>query len=231
MTWLHGFTHNWGIAIILTTLTLKTLFIPLTLAASKSAKRMAKLQPEMQVIREKYKDNPQKQQQATMELFKTHRVNPVGGCFPILVTIPFFMGFFSMLQSAAELRFQAFLWAPDLSSTDTVAVLFGVIPLRIMPLLMGATMVAQMHLTPTPSVDNTQMKMMKFMPYVFTFFCYNFSCALSLYSFVNGLFTIGQQLVINKIKDEPGPVGAGTAAATTAASWKKPVKNITPKKK
>ena len=234
MTWIHSFTNNWGVAIILTTLTLKTIFIPFTLAASRSAKRMAKLQPEMTAIREKYKDNPQKQQQATMELFKTHKVNPVGGCFPILVTIPFFMGFFTMLRTAAELRFQPFLWAPDLSTMDTVGHVFGIdwLPLRIMPLLMGATMVIQMHLTPTPSVDNAQVKMMKFMPYIFTFFCYNFSCALSLYSFVNGLFTIGQQLVINKMKDEPGPASPGAAAASTATSiWKKGTKNVTPKKK
>ena len=232
MTWIHGFTHNWGVAIILTTLTLKTIFIPFTLAASRSAKRMAKLQPEMQVIREKYKDNPQKQQQATMELFKTHKVNPVGGCFPVLITIPFFMGFFTMLRTAAELRFQPFLWAPDLATTDTVAVLFDFLPLRIMPLLMGATMIIQMHLTPTPSVDNAQVKMMKFMPYMFTLFCYNFSCALSLYSFINGLFTIGQQLVINKMKDTPGgPASPSAAAATTASIWKKGTKNVTPKKK
>jgi YidC/Oxa1 family membrane protein insertase len=233
MTWIHGFTNNWGVAIILTTLTLKTIFIPFTLAASKSAKRMAKLQPEMQVIREKYKDNPQKQQQATMELFKTHKVNPVGGCLPVLLTIPFFMGFFTMLRTAAELRFQPFLWAPDLSTMDTVGHLFGVdaLPIRIMPLLMGATMVIQMHLTPTPSVDNAQVKMMKFMPYMFTLFCYNFSCALSLYSFVNGLFTIGQQLVINKMKDEPGPASPSAAAATTASAWKKGTKNVTPPKK
>ena len=222
MTWIHGWTHNWGIAIILTTLTLKTIFIPFTLAASKSAKRMAKIQPDLQAIREKYKDNPQKQQQATMELFKSRKINPVGGCFPILITIPFFMGFFTMLQSAAELRFSPFLWAPDLSSTDTVAVLFGLLPLNIMPLIMGATMVIQMHLTPSQSMDNMQMKMMKFMPYIFTLFCYSFSCALSLYSFINGLFTIGQQLVINRMKDEPlpAPVPAGG----------KPIKNVTPKK-
>ncbi len=224
MTWLQGFVGNWGVAIILTTLILKTLFIPFTLAASKSAKRMAKLQPEMQVIREKYKDNPQKQQQATMELFKTHRVNPIGGCFPILITIPFFMGFFTMLQSAAELRYSPFLWAPDLSAVDTVAVLFGLLPLNIMPLLMGATMVIQMHITPSPSVDNMQIKMMKIMPYIFTLFCYTFPCALSLYSFVNGLFTIVQQLVINRMKDdEPAPAAAGPGG--------KPVKNVTPKKR
>jgi YidC/Oxa1 family membrane protein insertase len=222
MTWIHGWTNNWGIAIIFTTLTLKTIFIPFTLAASKSAKRMAKIQPELQAIREKFKDNPQKQQQATMELFKTRKINPVGGCFPILITIPFFMGFFQMLQSAAELRFSPFLWAPDLSSTDTVAVLFGLLPLNIMPLLMGATMVIQMHLTPSPSVDNMQMKMMKFMPYIFTFFVYNFSCALALYSFINGVFTIGQQLVINRMKD-PDP-----ALTKPAAPSRKPVKNVTP---
>ena len=225
MTWIHGWVQNWGVAIILTTLSLKTIFIPFTLAASRSAKRMAKIQPELQAIREKFKDNPQKQQQATMELFKSRKINPVGGCFPILLTIPFFMGFFSMLQSTAELRFAPFLWAPDLSATDTIAVLFGFLPLNIMPLLMGATMVVQMHLTPSPSVDNAQAKMMKFMPYVFTLFCYSFSCALSLYSFINGLFTIGQQLVINRMKDPE------EAAPVTTAPGGRPIKNVTPGKK
>ncbi len=225
MTWFHGLTANWGVAIILTTLTLKIVFVPLTLAASKSAKRMAKLQPEMQTIREKYKDNPQKQQQATMELFKTHKVNPVGGCLPILITIPFFMGFFWMLGSTAELRFQPFLWATDLSATDTIGYLW-ILPINIMPILMGATMVIQMHLTPTPSVDNMQVKMMKIMPYFFALFCYNFPCSLSLYSFINGLFSIGQQLVINRMKD-PEPV----APAAIKGSGGKPIKNVTPKKK
>jgi YidC/Oxa1 family membrane protein insertase len=225
MTWIHGWADNWGVAIILTTLALKTLFIPFTLAASKSAKRMAKIQPDLQAIREKYKDNPQKQQQATMELFKTRKINPVGGCFPVLITIPFFMGFFQMLQSAAELRFAPFLWAADLSSMDTIAVIplgFMNFPVNIMPILMGATMVIQMHLTPSPSVDNMQMKMMKFMPYIFTMFCYTFSCALSLYSFVNGMFTIGQQLVINRMKDPVEPPPSAKPAGG------KPIKNVTP---
>lgn len=233
MTWVHswfpGGSWSWGWAIVITTLILKTIFVPFTLAASKSAKRMAKIQPEMQAIREKFKDNPQKLQAATMELFKKHKVNPVGGCFPILITIPFFIGFFQMLQSTAELRFQPFLWATDLSAPDTIAHVFG-LPINIMPILMGATMVIQMQLTPTPSMDNAQAKMMKVMPYIFTLFCYTFSCALALYSTVNGIFTIGQQLVINRMKDAPGPVGAGTAAASTAAGLK-PMKNVTPKKK
>jgi YidC/Oxa1 family membrane protein insertase len=224
MTWVHKLTPDWGIAIIITTLILKIVFLPLTLSASKSAKRMAKIQPEMTALREKYKDDPKKMQEQTMELFKKHKVNPMGGCFPILITIPFFIGFFSMLQSTAEFRFQSFLWASDLSAPDTLGHLFG-IPINIMPVLMGATMVIQMQLTPSPTVDNAQAKMMKFMPYFFALLCYNFSCALSLYSTVNGLFTIGQQLVINRmhLKDDD-------VAVEVAKGGKRPVKNVTPKK-
>ncbi|MBL9199726.1 MAG: YidC/Oxa1 family insertase periplasmic-domain containing protein [Opitutaceae bacterium] len=221
----HGWFGNWGVAVIVMTLILKIVSLPFTIAASKSAKRMSKIQPELQAIREKYKDNPQKQQQATMELFKTRKINPLGGCIPILITMPLFIGFFAMLQCPAELRFQSFLWAHDLAASDTVARVFG-IPINIMPLLMGATMFIQMQLTPTPSVDNMQMKMMKFMPIIFTFFCYGFSCALSLYSTVNGLFSIGQQLVINRMKD-----AEETAAPVTIGPGGKPVKNVTPPKK
>jgi YidC/Oxa1 family membrane protein insertase len=203
---IHGWIGNWGVAIILMTILLKFVSLPFTLKASKSAKQMSKLQPELQVIREKYKDNPQKQQQATMEVFKKHKVNPVGSCIPILITMPLFIGFFAMLQSPAELRFQPFLWAPDLSAPDTVArIPFLGLPINIMPLLMGATMYYQMRLTPTPSVDNMQLKMMRFMPVIFTLFCYQFSCALSLYSTINGVFTIIQQVIINRMNDEPGP--------------------------
>jgi YidC/Oxa1 family membrane protein insertase len=183
---------------------------------------MAKLQPLMQEIREKYKDNPQKQQQATMELFKAHKVNPLGGCIPILITFPLFIGFFAMLQGSAELRFQSFLWASDLAAPDTVARIWG-IPINIMPLLMGATMFYQMQLTPTPSVDNAQAKMMKFMPVIFTLFCYSFSCALSLYSTINGLFTIIQQLIVNRTKEDE-------AVAVTTGPGGKPIKNVTPRK-
>ncbi|HWA88065.1 MAG TPA: membrane protein insertase YidC [Opitutus sp.] len=235
MTWIHGWFGSakwaWGWAIMLTTLTLKTIFVPFTLAASRSAKRMQKIQPEMQAVREKYKDNPQKLQQATMELFKKHKVNPMGGCLPMLITLPFFWGFFEMLRSAAELRFQPFLWATDLTAPDTVGHLFG-LPVNILPLLLGAIMVVQMRLTPTPSVDNAQAKMMKLMPYGFALFYYLWPCSLSLYSMINGLFTIGQQLVINRMKD-PGPAGPGTAAAEVASAFSRtrPVKNVTPKKK
>jgi YidC/Oxa1 family membrane protein insertase len=226
MTWIQGFVGNWGLAIVITTLALKTLFLPLTLSASRSAKRMQKIQPQMQALREKYKDNPQKLNQATLELFKEQKVNPMGGCFPVLLTIPFFFGFYAMLRSTSELRFAEFLWAKDLSAPDTVATILG-FPLNIMPILLGLTMVVQMRLTPQPTVDNAQAKMMKFMPYMFAIFCYNLSCALSLYSTVNGIFTIGQQLIINRMKD-PEPV-ATTASASSDFGRK--VKNVTPPKK
>jgi len=223
----HSWVGNWGAAVIVMTLLLKIVSLPFTIAASRSAKRMAKLQPELQAIRERHKDNPQKQQLATMALFKEHKVNPLGGCIPILITFPLFIGFFAMLQGTAELRFAPFLWAKDLAAPDTVAVLFG-IPINILPLLMGATMIYQMRLTPQPSVDNTQAMMMKFMPIVFIVFCYNFSCALSLYSTINGLFTIGQQLVINKMKDDGDPAGPDKAGR---AGGSRPMKNVTPASK
>jgi YidC/Oxa1 family membrane protein insertase len=221
---------GWGYAIMLATLALKVVFLPLTFMAARSMKRMQKIQPEMMALREKYKDNPRKMQEGMMELYKVHKVNPLGGCIPMLIPLPFFMGFFSMLQSTAELRFAPFLWAADLSAPDTIAHLGGVIPINIMPVLMGATMVYQMKLVPTPpTADNLQLKMMKFMPYLFAFFCYNFSCALSLYSTVNGIFTIGQQIVINRMKDDGDP--ANHPAPKPAAPGGKPLKNVTPKKK
>ena len=228
MKWSYSFIGNWGVAIIAMTLLLKFISLPFTLIASKSAKKMQKLQPLMQAVREKYKDQPQKLNQATMELFKEHRVNPMGGCIPVLITIPLFIGFFTMLQGTAELRFQSFLWAHDLSAPDTVAHLFG-IPLNIMPLLMGITMFYQMKLTPAPSVDNVQAKIFKFMPFFFTAICYNFSCALALYSTINGLFTICQQLVVNKYtKEDPTPTPLGVPSGTGKAGKK--LKNVTPKK-
>jgi len=226
----HSVVPSWGWSIVLMTLFLKIITLPFTLAASRASKRMQKLQPQIQAVREKFKDNPQKLNQATMEIFKENKVNPVGGCLPILITIPLFVGFFAMLQSASELRFAPFLWAHDLSAPDTVARIFG-FPLNIMPLLMGVTMVVQMRLTPTPTTDNMQMKIMQFMPIMFTLFCYNFSCALALYSTVNGLFTIIQQLAVNKFsKDEPIAAVAAAAKPTGGNPWKK-TKNVTPKKK
>ncbi len=223
MNQMHRFVGNWGLAIILMTLLIKFISLPFTLKASRSAKAMQKIQPLMKAVREKYKDNPQKLNQATMELFKEHKVSPLGGCLPILITMPLFIGFYSMLQGTAELRFQNFLWAHDLSGPDTVGHLLGY-PINVLPLLMGATMFFQMRLTPAPSADNTQATMMKIMPFFFTLICYNFSCALALYSTVNGAFTIVQQLLVNKYArlDNPALPATGTGG--------RPLKNVTPKK-
>lgn len=219
MNWVHSFVPNWGWSIVIMTLGLKIVFLPLTLAASRSGKRMAKLQPHMQALREKYKDNPQKMQAETIRIFRENKVNPVGGCIPILITIPFFVGFFAMLQSASDLRFAEFLWVKDLSAPDTVARVFG-LPINIMPLLMGATMIFQMRLTPMPSADPAQQTMFKIMPWIFTFFCYTFGAGLALYSTINGLFTIAQQMVINRMPDPDLPINAGGTPG---------VKNVTPK--
>ncbi len=236
LTWVHSLVPSWGLAIVITTLLLKIVFLPLTLAASRSAKRMAKLQPHMASMREKYKDNPQKMQAETLRLFKENKVNPVGGCIPILITIPFFIGFFSMLQSASELRFASFLWAHDLSAPDTIYS-FGTVTLpllglthlnvNIMPLLMGATMIFQMRLTPTPSTDPAQQMMFKIMPWIFTLFCYNFASGLALYSTINGLFTIGQQMIINRMPEPDLPINTTPGKPGAPGG----MKNVTPPKK
>ena len=225
MTWYHSWTSNWGIAIILTTISLKVLFLPITLAQSRTSRRTQKVMPELKAIKEKYKDNPAKLQTATMELYKKHKINPVAGCVPMLLTIPFFWAFFTMLRSAAELRFAPFLWAHDLSAPDTIGMIslpiLGAVAINVLPLLLGVVNFMQMRVTPQPAVDNAQMKMMQFMPVMFVLFYYNWSCALSLYSTINGLFTICQQLVVNRVPDteDTEPVRAG-----------KPTKNVTPKK-
>lgn len=225
MIWIHSFGLNWGLAIVCTTLALKIIFVPLTLAASRSAKRMQKLQPQLKAINEKHKDNPQKKNTATMELFKEHKVNPMGGCLPLLITFPFFFGFFAMLRSTAELRFAPFLWAHDLSAPDTVGHIFNV-PINILPILLGITSFMQMRLTPQPTVDNAQAKMMMFTPVIFLVICYNYSCALALYSTTNGIFTIVQQLIINRSRDDGEPATAKTPGGKPTGG--KVVKNVTP---
>lgn len=228
LNWVHSFASNWGVTIIITTLILKIVFLPLTLSASRSAKRMAKLQPHLAALREKHKDNPQKLNTEMMRLWKENKVNPVGGCIPVLITIPFFIGFFTMLQSASELRFASFLWVHDLSAPDTIysfgSVMLPLLGLthlniNIMPLLMGATTIIQMRLTPTPSADPAQQTMFKLMPWIFMIFCYNFAAGLALYSTVNGLFTIVQQMIINRMPEPQLPINEPG------------VKNVTPKKK
>jgi len=202
MKWIYGFLPNYGVAIIITTLIIKTVLWPLTAQAARSSKRMAKIQEPLKEIREKYKDDSQKQQQETLALFKANKINPLGGCLPIFVQIPIFFGLFRMLQSASELRFAEFLWIADLSAPDTLARIAG-FPVNLLPLFMGVTMYYQMKMMPTPTVDNMQAKMFKFMPFIFLVICYNFSSGLVLYWTVQNLFTIGQQYLTNR-RPDPG---------------------------
>ncbi len=224
LAWVYSWVHNWGFAIIITTLAIKTIFLPFSFAMARSARRMQKIQPLLQALREKFKGNPQKLNEAQLALFKEHKVNPLGGCLPMFIQLPFFFGFFAMLRSASELRLAPFLWVHDLSAPDTIAHIGG-FSINILPLLMGATMMSQMFLVPQPAtMDKTQATMMRFMPLMYVVFCYNYSCALSLYSTINSLFTIGQQVLINRMKDDGDPTHAPGAGG-------KPIKNVTPAKK
>ncbi len=201
MTGIHSFLPNYGLAIICTTVIIKAILWPLTAKAARSSKRMMKISEPMKELREKYKDNPQKMQQETMKLFRQYKVNPLGGCLPILVQLPIFFALFRMLQSASELRFEGFLWVSDLSSADTVGHVAG-FPVNIMPVLMGFTMFLQMKMMPTATANPMQQKIFMFMPPVITVMLYQFSAGLTLYWTVNNLLTILQQFLINRQKDE-----------------------------
>jgi YidC/Oxa1 family membrane protein insertase len=138
-----------------------------------------------------------------MKLYRDYGVNPLGGCLPMLVQIPIFFGFYRVLQSAAELRGQSWLWVKDLSLPDTVAHIAGY-PLNILPLLMGVSMILQMKLTPQPAtVDKTQANMMKFMPLIFLWISYNFASALALYWTAQNLFNIMQSRITRLYQKEP----------------------------
>lgn len=209
---IHTIVPSWGWSIVIMTILIKLLFWPLTAKASRSQKRMAKIQKPMAELKEKYKDNPQKMQQETLKLFKEHQVNPVAGCLPMLIQMPIFLGLFYMLRTASELRFAPFLWISDLSQPDTVAVIAG-LPLNILPLIMGASMFVQMRMIPmSPTADPTQQKIFKFLPLVFLVFLYNFSSGLVLYWTVQNLLTILQTKITNSRPDEE-PVPAATPAA------------------
>ncbi|OHB27770.1 MAG: hypothetical protein A2X84_10395 [Desulfuromonadaceae bacterium GWC2_58_13] len=185
----YSFIGNYGIAIIILTIIIKLLFWPLTHKSYASMKNMQKLQPQMQQIREKFKNNREKQNLEMMQLYKTHRVNPMGGCLPMLVQIPVFFALYKVLLGAIELRQAPFaFWITDLSLKD---------PYYVTPLIMGATMFIQQKLTPS-TMDPIQAKMFMLMPIVFTFLFLNFPSGLVLYWLVNNLLTIIQQYFIHK---------------------------------
>ncbi|HEY6227547.1 MAG TPA: YidC/Oxa1 family insertase periplasmic-domain containing protein, partial [Verrucomicrobiae bacterium] len=206
MNWLHGFGINYGVAIVLITVILKLAFYPLTAASTRSMKRMSALQPQMKAIQEKYKDDPAKMNQKLQQFMKENKINPLGSCLPLLLTIPVFAGFWKMLYSAIELRGAEFLWACDLSAPDTLFVIAGLnIPINGFALIMIATMMWQSHMTPpSPGVDPAQQKMMRYMPLVIVPFIYNQAAGLTLYWSVQNLLSIIQMKLTRDKKDKPG---------------------------
>ncbi len=185
----YTYVGNYGIAIILITVIIKLLFWPLTQKSYASMKGMQKLQPQMQKIREKYKNDKERLNREMMELYKTHRVNPLGGCLPMVVQIPVFFALYRVLLSSIELRHAGFaFWLTDLSAKD---------PYYITPLIMGVTMFIQQRMTPS-TMDPKQAKIFMLMPVVFTFLFLNFPSGLVIYWLVNNLLTILQQYFINR---------------------------------
>ncbi|MCP4668826.1 MAG: membrane protein insertase YidC, partial [Deltaproteobacteria bacterium] len=199
------YIHNYGVSIILLTILIKILFWPLTHKSYKSMKEMQKLQPRMAKLREKYKDNKQQLNKEMMALYKTYKVNPMGGCLPMVIQIPVFFALFRLLGSAIELRHAPFtLWIKDLSAPDRLFNFPFTIPLMeppygipVLTLLMGASMFIQQKMTPTPG-DPTQAKIMMFLPVIFTFLFINFPSGLVLYWLVNNILSIGQQYRIHR---------------------------------
>lgn len=203
MRQMHDLTGNWGFAIILMTIIIRTILWPLQAKAQYSMKRMGKLAPLMKELQEKYKSDPAQQQMEVMKLYKEYGVNPVGGCFPMLLQIPIFFAFYGVLQNAAELRGQGWLWVNDLSISDTVGHFMGY-PVNPLPLIMGITMIAQMKLTPQPAtMDKSQKIMMNVMPFFFLYICYNFASALALYWAITNIYAIAQSWIMKLYIPEP----------------------------
>ncbi|MEY4916414.1 MAG: hypothetical protein RL616_327 [Verrucomicrobiota bacterium] len=230
MNAIHDLTKlGYGWTIVLITVLIKLLFWPLTAKSTRSMKKMQALAPEMAALKEKYKDDVQKQTQKTWELYKKHKVSPMSGCLPMLVQMPVFIGFFIMIRSAIELRGASFLWAADLSKPDTLFMIPGItflpfistpdgMPFNLLPLFMGGAMLWQSHLTPaSPGMDPAQQKMMRWLPAIFILFLYNYSSGLALYWTVNNLLTILQ----TKLTKANAPVVAEATPALTTAPKKK----------
>ena len=201
MNTLHAWVKSYALAIIIMTIIIRSLLWPLQNAATKSMRKMAKLSPIMNELREKYKDDPQRMNQETMKLYKEYGINPFGGCLPMLVQIPIFFGFYGMLDKAIELRNSSFLWVRDLSQPDTVFHLAG-IPINILPLVMAATQLWQMSITPKTG-DPAQQRMFLFMPLIFLFICYNYASGLALYWTVQNLFFVAQMYLTRNQADAP----------------------------
>ncbi|CAN0624312.1 Membrane protein insertase YidC [Burkholderia multivorans] len=186
---IHGFVGNWGWAIVLLTLLIKAVFFPLSAASYKSMARMKEITPRMQALRERFKSDPQKMNAALMELYKTEKVNPFGGCLPVVIQIPVFISLYWVLLASVEMRGAPWiLWISDLSQRD---------PFFILPVLMAGSMFLQTRLNPTPP-DPVQAKMMMFMPIAFSVMFFFFPAGLVLYYVVNNVLSIAQQYYITR---------------------------------
>ncbi len=196
---IYQWVANWGVAIILLTVIIKLFFYPLSAASYKSMARMRVLAPKLQALKETYGDDRQRMQQAMMEMYKTEKINPLGGCLPILVQIPVFIALYWVLLGSVELRNAPFiLWIHDLSAKD---------PYYVLPILMGLSMIVQSWLSPTPP-DPVQAKIMKIMPVVFSVFFFFFPAGLVLYWLVNNILSIAQQWQITRVIERSKPASA-----------------------
>ncbi len=185
----HQAVQNWGLAIIIVTLILKLAFFPLTRAAAISTKRMQKLQPEMNALKERLKDDPARQQRELMAFMSKNKVNPFKGCLPILPQVPVFIAFYNVLSQAIELRHAPFYgWLIDLSSKD---------PYYITPILLGVGMFLQQKLTPNPGMDKNQEKIMLMMPVIFSLMMLSLPAGMVLYMMTNTIVSITQQRWLN----------------------------------
>jgi YidC/Oxa1 family membrane protein insertase len=190
LSWIHGWVGNWGVAIILLTVLIKAIFFPLSAASYKSMARMRVVQPKMARIKEQFGDDRARMNQAMMELYKTEKINPLGGCLPMVVQIPVFIALYWVLLGSVELRHAPFFgWIHDLSAQD---------PYYILPVLMTASMFLQQRMSPKPP-DPIQAKVMMFMPLAFSVMFFFFPAGLVLYWVVNNVLSITQQWQITRM--------------------------------
>lgn len=190
LLWLHGIFGNWGWAIVGLTLIIRAVLYPLTYKGMMGMQKIKEIAPKVKEVQAKYKGDPQRMNAAVMDLYKKHGANPLGGCLPMLLQIPVFFAIYRVLLNAVELQGAEWIfWINDLSRMDQF---------YILPILMGASMYYQQKMTPSNFTDPMQEKIFKFLPIIFTFFFLTFPSGLVLYWFVNNLFSIGQQLIVNK---------------------------------
>ena len=207
LRFLYEFTHNYGVTIILLTMLIKLMFVPLQYKSYKSMKQMQVIQPKVLAIQNKFKDDRERLNKELIKLYKDHRVNPVGGCLPLVLQMPVFVALFNILYMTIDLRQAPFmLWIKDLSVQD---------PYYVLPIIMGATMVIQQKITPT-TMDPTQAKIMLFLPVFMTFLFVNFPAGLVLYWLTNNTLTITQQVVTERLfgKKWQAPAEDGDAPAS-----------------